>query len=468
LQIYVELAYKKCLNEKCESKIASELIYGGLPMSLVDPVIVLPGVTASYLWDEYPLPPQEIWTVLKKKYKRVALHPNNLKYEAFGPSRVQPGQIFEVAYEELIEELRHNLKPKDEYIVPVYPFSYDWRINLQDIQLKLDEFIQEVINRTKILKHYNSENYAKNPKVNLIGHSMGGLIIAGYLKMKGEEAPVNKVITLATPFQGSFETIVKVTTGNANFGTSPPSSREREAARITPSLYHLIPSFKSGIEYPESLPKSLFNPDVWQPSILRSIEQWIKLNGLPTKNRKKFALKLFTDLLQQADKHRQSIDKLKLEDVGLKPKKWLAIVGVNSKTRVHLKIIKNGRHPEFYFDAKTDLINKWESSDPKEQRLTGDGTVPFEGAVPKFLDINNLVCVTPDDYEFWELVDKGLIKVAGFHGILPNMNMLNRLIVRFLKDVPNKYKNTWGTPAPGVDSKTEWDPPLSLKMRDEL
>jgi len=134
---------------------------------------------------------------------------------------------------------------------------------------------------------------------------------------------------------------------------------------------------------------------------------------------------------------------------------------------VHLKIIQKRGNPEFYFDAKTDLINKWESTDPNEQRMTGDGTVPFEGAIPKFLNINNLVCVTPEDYEFWELVDKGLTKVGGFHGILPNMNMLHRLIVRFLKDIPDKYKNTWGTPAPGVP-RAEWDPPLSLKMRHEL
>lgn len=71
-------------------------------MSLPHPVIVVPGITATYLHDEYPLPPEDIWKVIKKQYERIALHPNDLRYEAVEPARVQPGQIFEIAYEELI------------------------------------------------------------------------------------------------------------------------------------------------------------------------------------------------------------------------------------------------------------------------------------------------------------------------------------------------------------------------------
>ena len=97
--------------------------------------------------------------------------------------------------------------------------------------------------------------------------------------------------------------------------------------------------------------------------------------------------------------------------------------------------------------------------------MTGDGTVPFEGAIPPFIDYKKLVCVSPDDYGYWELQDKVVTKLAGFHGILPNMNMLHRLIVRFFTGKGDKYKNTWGRPAPGVD-KQAWDPPIKgLKPR---
>ena len=364
-------------------------------MALVDPVIILPGITATYLRDEYPLPPEYVWKVLPftKKFGRVALHPNDLRYEAKEPARLQPGQLYEIAYEELIEEIKYNLKRKEDEPVPVFPFTYDWRMRLIDIQDKLDEFVQEVIDRTKLLKHYHRDGYAKNPKVNLIGHSMGGLIIAGYLKNKGKNAPVNKVVTLATPYQGSFETLVQVTTGNANFGTSPPSSREREAARITPALYHLIPSFTKGIETDPGIPRSLFNPAVWQPSIVQSIREWIRLRGLPTEPPGQLAKKVFAKLLADGKKHRNDINSFKLEDAGLTPDKWLAVVGVDSKTRVHVKIKKKGNNPEFVFNAKNDLKNKWKENkieQSKEARETGDGTVPFEGAVPKFLNWKTL------------------------------------------------------------------------------
>ena len=81
-------------------------------MALVYPVIVVPGITATYLNDEYPLPPETVWKVLEKDYDRIVLHPNDLRYEAREPARLMPGQIFDVAYKELIEELRYNLKTK--------------------------------------------------------------------------------------------------------------------------------------------------------------------------------------------------------------------------------------------------------------------------------------------------------------------------------------------------------------------
>ncbi len=432
-------------------------------MPLPYPVIVVPGITATYLKDDYQLPPEYVWTVMTKKYESLALHPNDLRYEAQEPARLKSDQLYEIAYKELIEELRFNLRTKEDEPVPVYPFGYDWRMRLEDIQAEFDSFIQEVIDRTKLLKHYYRAGYQNDPKVNLVGHSMGGLIIAGYLKNKGTQAPVHKVATLATPYQGSFEAVIKVTTGTANLGVSPPSSRERESARVTPALYYLVPSFKNGIEVPEGVPDSLFEVGAWQPSIIQSIKEWIRLKGLPERDPMTLAEQIFSNMLTFGKTHRQKVDTFKLSDAGLSTDRWLAVVGVDSITRVRLKIVKNGRFPEFDFSS-SDRDNKWfpaNITDP-QCRLTGDGTVPFEGAVPKFLAPENLVCVTPGDYGYWEIGDKLLTEVGGFHGILPKMNMLHRLLVRFFTDAPDKRDNTWGRRAPGV-AEGQWKPPLQLK-----
>jgi pimeloyl-ACP methyl ester carboxylesterase len=433
-------------------------------MTLPYPVIVVPGITANYLQDEYPLPPEDIWKVIKKDYERIALHPSDLRYEAVEPARVKSGQLFEIAYGELIAELRYNLASKHDEPVPVFPFSYDWRMPLEIAENQLAAFVREVIERTKLLKHYYKAKYQDNPKVNLVGHSMGGVVIAGYLEKDGGNAPVHKVVTLATPFQGSFEAVIKVTTGTANLGTTAPSSREREAARLTPALYHLIPSFTSGIEVTApTLPVSLFDPGIWQQSVVESIAEFIRTKGLPSdKNKIEEARELLTTMLNQARAHRDRIDGFKLSKANMTDKNWLAVVGVDTETRVRLRIVKRGNQPVFDLRSE-DRVNEWEDKDPQARRLTGDGTVPYEGAVPKFLEEKNLVLVTPDDYGYWEVQDQTLSRASGFHGILPNMNMLHRLIVRFFTDGSDKRDNTWGRPAPGVDKNT-WDPPLKLNM----
>lgn len=430
-------------------------------MAIIPPVIVVPGITATHLRDEYPLPPDMVWSVLSKDYERVSLHPDNMRYEAREPARVQAAHLYEIAYKELVQELRHNLRAREDQPVPVFPFAYDWRQPLDTIEAELAAFVDEVIERTQLLKHYHDAGYADDPKVNLLGHSMGGLIITGYLERQGKKARVAKVATLATPFRGSFEAIIQVTTGTANLGTDAPSSREREAARVTPALYHLLPSFP-GIAVDPGLPTSLFDPALWQPSILQTLEEYIRLHAVSKKDRKQQARDLFAALLATARKHRQRVEGFTLAKAGLTVQDWLCVVGVDATTRVRLQVRGTPKGPDFQFRS-IDRDNKWTTGkEASERRLTGDGTVPFDGALPPFLGLEQIVCVTPDDFGYWEVQDRLVSRVAGFHGILPNMDMLHRLTVRHFTGRPDNHGNTWGRSAPGV---TNWQPPLKLQQK---
>jgi pimeloyl-ACP methyl ester carboxylesterase len=439
-------------------------------MTLVDPVIVVPGITATYLHDEYTLPPENLWTVMTKRYERVAMHPDNLGYEAIEPAVVRSGQVFEIAYEELIEELRYNLSPAADKPVSVYPFGYDWRHPLDELEAAFAEFVEEVIERTKLVRHYYENGYHDNPRVNLIGHSMGGLIITGYLDTVGKKAPVNKVATLATPYRGSYEAVIKVITGTADLGTKAPSSRERESARLTPALYHLLPSFSKAVITPPDLPNSLYDPGVWQPTVAESIAEFVRLHGLPKTDRRtktarrEDADRLLAGMLTLAKKHRARIDQFALAKAGLTRKDWLAVIGVGSETRIRLEVVKGSGGPQFNFKSD-DRRDEWGNPNNKKARNTGDGTVPFEGALPGFLDETDIVCVTPDDFGYWELQDKALARLAGLHGILPNMNMLHRLLVRFFTGSADRRGNTWGRGVPGV-TKSQWNPPLKLTYKE--
>ncbi|MCC7063782.1 MAG: alpha/beta hydrolase [Planctomycetes bacterium] len=207
-----------------------------------NPVIVIPGITASELRDEYPVRPESVWSaILNHDFERICQHPEDLRYEAKEPARVRADAVFPLVYGDLVAELRHNLARKADEPVPVFPFAYDWRQPLRLVVQQLAGFVQEVVDRTKLLRHYATSDWFDEPKVDLVGHSMGGLLITGYLAEFGKKSQVGRVATLGTPFQGSYEAPIKVLTGTSSIGGGEQNSREREAARITPALYHLLP-----------------------------------------------------------------------------------------------------------------------------------------------------------------------------------------------------------------------------------
>lgn len=366
----------------------------------------------------------------------------------------------------MVEELRYDLSLSPDKPVPVFPFAYDWRYPLDRIELELEIFIDDVIQRTKLLQHYHSEKYGDDPKVCLVGHSMGGLVIAGYLDRYGGEK-VDKIVSIASPFRGSFEAMVKMATGTGDMGGPPPKSRERVMARLTPSLYYLLPNFETGIQISNNsqLPRDIFDRRLWQRSIVKTVIDYVNQHGLKPHEQSVHVegLALFDALLARAKAYRDRLDKLDLNTKKFDPGNWLCIVGVGTDTRVRMKVKNTRDGPQFMLTSK-DRLNGWESTDEATQRKTGDGTVHFEGALPKFIPYESLVCVSPDDYGFWEWRDMGLTMFTGFHGILPNMNMLHRLIVRYFKNAPDKKKNTWGRPPPGV-TDADWNPPLELQMK---
>src|SRR5689334_12704835 len=121
-------------------------------MPLPNPVIVVPGITATDLRDLYALPPKTVWSLMTKDYERVGLHPEDQRYEAALPAQVRADQVFEIAYKEMILDLRHDLTEKADQPVPVYVFGYDWRQPLEITQAELAAFIQEVIEKTALTR----------------------------------------------------------------------------------------------------------------------------------------------------------------------------------------------------------------------------------------------------------------------------------------------------------------------------
>ncbi len=412
----------------------------------------------SALRDQYPVSPETVWSPFKlfiKSYERITAHPSDTRYELQEPARITADQVFEIVYAEFIEELRHNLSPQADEPVPVYPFAYDWRQPLENIEDALADFIDEVIDRTRLLRHYHDAGYGTKrfpARVNLAAHSMGGLIIAGHLQEHGE-GKVDRVATMGSPFRGSLEAVAKTATGVAALGTSPGHSREREAARVTPALYYLLPSFKRAVEAEAGLADDLFLPETWQLGILDSLASFIRMYGLAPSNPDVQANALLKAMLDGAWKHRTRLEHLSLND----SRNWLCIVGVDESTRTRMRITKNPAGKPRFDLTDGDVRNDWDDPDPAKRVYTGDNTVPYLGARAKFIPTEQVVCVTPDDFSFWEFKDRAL-EQTGFHSTLPNMNLVQRLIVSHFKG--SRYGDVWGRPAPDLPVGQAWDPPI--------
>jgi pimeloyl-ACP methyl ester carboxylesterase len=413
-----------------------------------NPVIFVPGIKGSALRDEYPIEPETVWSVMRavvKSYDRITPHPYNTKYEVQEPARVVKDQVFGLFYSEFIEELRHNLTMNPAEPVPVFPFAYDWRQALETTQQQLRDFVEEVVERTSLLRHYNQDGYNNTTgKVNLVGHSMGGLIIAGHLAKAGLNR-LDRVATIASPFRGSLESIAVATIGASSLNSG--SSREREAARVTPSLYYLLPSFAAAVTNAST--ESLFDSGRWQNSILDTLNLFIQRNWLPNDPHLS-AGDLLSTMLAQAKAQRAVMEGLQLPD----QKKWLCIAGVNAETRVNMTIQDDGAGTIRF--SLEDAVNDFKSRTEAKRVRTGDNTVPYLGAQSGFIPKNQIICVTPEDYEFFEIKDKVLNNI-GLHANLPNMNLVQRLVTTHL--LQKKQGDLGGRPGPDVAS-ADWDPPI--------
>ena len=169
------------------------------------PVVVIPGVTATTLKDFYPTSAETVWGMLAKDYLRVALHPDNLRYEQIEPALLRPDEPLSIPYDEFVKELRHDLTRKRDEPRPVFLFSYDWRQPLEVLVEHLKGFLEEVVARTALLRHYarDTPQYSHDTgRVDLVGHSMGGLLVAGYLARNPSTHRARKVVTLAHPSEG--------------------------------------------------------------------------------------------------------------------------------------------------------------------------------------------------------------------------------------------------------------------------
>jgi pimeloyl-ACP methyl ester carboxylesterase len=347
--------------------------------------------------------------------------------------------------------------------VPVFPFAYDWRADNRVVADRLCDFVREVIDRTNLLKSYAKE---KATTVDVVGHSMGGLIIASALAKgcKGAHGNplVRRVVTIGTPFQGAVDAVIKLATGEGSMVGSPQHS-ERLAARMTPAIYHLLPYFEGALAGHSG--KAIFNDSNWQESIVESIADFIRTHSTDPRNstaeqRMESARRYLRERLADGRSFLRSVNLKDPRTALAEPGQWLLIVGLDERTAHRVRLANDGR---FAFDVEPREY-RGEDGVPAEidarRGNLGDGTVPLRGAVPEWADPSSVVGVAERDFGGFLGVGENLPFRKGMtlHAALPLMNLVQRWTISFLRG--ERWGDLWGRPLPGAPIQ-DWQSPVA-------
>ena len=210
---------------------------------IADPAIVIPGIMGSY--------------------------------KAGGKWIIDP-MLF--TYSDLLDSFQMNGYKKDKNL---FDFPYDWKRKNEDTAVDLETKINQIKNITKI------------SKVDLVGHSMGGLV-ARYLVENIENNSVDQLITLGTPNDGSPEAYLKWEAGEGFFTWTEKVARHHFYQEATeagysdifeyiraeiPSVRELLPDYgylsKNGaiMPYSDFYPRNIFLEKLNDPAAVAKLSQ---------------------------------------------------------------------------------------------------------------------------------------------------------------------------------------------------
>ncbi|MEO7725417.1 MAG: hypothetical protein ABIU29_12165 [Chthoniobacterales bacterium] len=212
-----------------------------------DVVVFLPGITGSVLANARG---QEVWNVsfgsVWRALASLGGSINDLKLSPDGDpggvtaprlipgATIVPGLIKIDGYAQIEQYLiaQLGLIAGKTY----HAFPYDWRLDNRVNARRLESQAGDW------LKAWRAEYGTEDPKLVLIGHSMGGLVARYYLECLGGWKSTRTLVTLGTPHRGSLSAVDSLVHG-VKKGFGPAGLDLTPLLRSFPSLYQLLPTY---------------------------------------------------------------------------------------------------------------------------------------------------------------------------------------------------------------------------------
>jgi pimeloyl-ACP methyl ester carboxylesterase len=277
-------------------------------------------------------------------------------------------------------------------------FPYDWRLDLDRNNIYLKNKIQHIKDQTGF------------DKVDIIAHSMGGLVTEDYINQYGTQS-VDKLIFVGTPHLGAPKALSGLLWGDLNIKFGALSKdRIKEIALNSPAIYELLPN-----------PKYF---DVYQ-GYVRTPGEILDFNQT-----QEFLANagLNLGLIQRAN----GFFSQGLEDTNYGDIQVFNIVGCKRASLIDV----------FTIDKNFNGIGHTNSN--------GDGTVPFVSA----------------DYS----EGSSYYVIGGVHNSLPSMNGVRQLIAGILTghEVLSNNISTNSNRCPINGKELNWRSPVSVQIYDAL
>ncbi len=366
------------------------------------PIILIPGIQGTKLFNTNEKDFNVVWSGLKKNFSNI----QKLALQKDGKSDkeieivVERADVENLAYSEIINYLR-------SLGFRVFIFGYDWRKSNMDSGVKLEEYVLRLKDKLNV------------DSFNFITHSMGALVLSSYFKRIGEQGIkniTNRVIFTVPPFLGSAEATFNLVIGKSRLFNS--SDDFRKIARTFPAIYELLPVYKGAYLFEDAKKQAHLN-------YFDYATYWQQIPN-PTRKDTISKQKLISDRLSFFGTVRNEnnfiYDFSNLKDEELRSR-FLVLAGTGEKTRTTIKIKDNWKHYINLFDFKTDTAE-------------GDGTVPFESAIA-FKDILKTLSVESRPIETW--ADSFFI-MKDWHAFFLNNGRVQNIITRFFKPHKNEME----------------------------
>jgi pimeloyl-ACP methyl ester carboxylesterase len=376
------------------------------------PIILIHGIRGSHLAQTYDDSFDVIWSGIQNRYESILdleLDPTGqYDNDPFGLINVQ--RIEKMAYGEILSRLRKQFKN-----TPVYIYRYDWRLDIDFLAQQFVDFVEKIKTKTQ------------TEQINVITHSMGGLILARYLKLDTEEhlKSIRKAAITAPPFGGSYEAVKCLIIGEDSLFSFNSSEVFRKIARSFPSVYQLLPSLQPHWEHPEE------NSNFWD------IAYWQQRVEFGSRNKAIYVTKqtIMQNHLSRAKQFAFN-EMIDLADYPDHQDKFLLMYGKGAKTLSNI-IVK-----DYNSDLSIRYLFDFEKSE-KKYTGDGDGVVPINSALR--YHFKHVIPVNLSYFKQWwnpfTLDDRLKTNIVGFHPMFLGLDKVQSVICDWIQG--KKPDKTW-------------------------